>query len=231
MTAATPRSRDTLVEEIHKLLKRKIAEFGVDSRIFIELIGDQKAPLPARVIAGGVLVYLNFARDILPERWKALGLIDDVIVMTIGLTICIDLLPRQRRDYYQKKYRAVEMLVPDSELLKRVLGIVWDRLNDYVRGLGDRTYRGQDMATVVESEELRERLFDETMESVAKASIDPTTLDKELAKLPAPEKIAGLLTQGMDDLEKPDGHDQGSSPLGWARLGRIFRKQDDAASE
>lgn len=224
---ATPGAdaKSTLVQAFREFFKRKLGAISIDTRIFAEIMNDPQVPLPARGIAAGVLVYLSTVRDIIRDKLKIIGLIDDVIVMTIGLAICIDMMPVRHRAHYERKYDAVTKVHEDTDFLKGILGIVWNRLWSYVENLTSSKYRSHSMEEVVESDELREALYDDTMEYLAKSAVDPAVLDKEIARLPAPEKVVGLLTSGVEELDP--SAEQSKGAVGWSRLNHVFRKQND----
>jgi uncharacterized membrane protein YkvA (DUF1232 family) len=187
------------------LIKHWLANLGVNSRIFVDMMGDEALPMPARTLATGVLIYLNLPIDIIPDRLKAIGLVDDVIVMIIGLSIIIPILPEDRLRYYKQKYEAVAKIDEQTEILKSALGILWDRLAQFVNNLRARSYKKKTTEEVVQSAELREDLFDETMIYIADLNLDPETISKSL---PPPERVMGLLASGMEEeQERQDGED------------------------
>lgn len=193
-------STSVLIQALLAFIRRKLAGIPVDVRIFVEISGDEAVPLSGRVMATAVLAYLKARRDILPDRLKVIGLIDDVIIMTIGLDICVGQMPPEVLRRYALKYEAVRLAQEDALLLRRALGVVWDRMVQYARSLVGRPYHGHTMEEVVQSEALREDLMDDTMEYVAQVALDPATLDDQIARyLPAPERIVGLLSEGLDE--------------------------------
>lgn len=219
-----------------RYFRRRLLAMGVDTRFFLEVMEDKEAGSVARGIAGGVVLYINHASDLIPDpikgRFKVLGLIDDIIVMTIGMSLCMDSMPAGRRAHYEAKYPVTQELAADIDQLKLFLALIWERLLDYVRALSKRRYRGQPMDVVVDSPDLREALQDQTMEYLAKAAIDTERLDEELRKLPRLDKVAGLLT---DALAKGDAaatpSDANDSPVGWARLKRILGRDEGDTKE
>lgn len=73
-------------------------------------MNDDALPLSVRSIAIGVLIYVISPIDVIPDKIKALkliGLIDDVVVMIIGLSIAVPLMPQDRLSHYRGKYQAV----------------------------------------------------------------------------------------------------------------------------
>jgi uncharacterized membrane protein YkvA (DUF1232 family) len=215
-----------LVQALLAFIRRKLAGIPADVRIFIEIADDESVPLGARVLAGGILAYLNAPRDILPDRLKVVGLVDDIFIMTIGLNLCAERMPVETRQRHESKHEAVRQAKEDAELLQRALGIVWGRLVEFVRRLARRPYRGHTMEEVVQSEALLENLRDDTMEYVAEVAIDPATLDDQITKyLPAPDKIVGMLSDGLDEQESADALKSVKAPSR-LRLDRLLTRAD-----
>jgi len=187
------------------LFKTWLMNFEVNSQLFVEIMNDEELPLAARTLAIGVLAYVLSPIDLIPEKLKALkviALIDDVVVMIIGLGIIVPLMPESRLEHYKQEYEAAAKISDYKETLKATLGILWDRLAQFVNNLRQRSHKKCTAEEIAESPELREDLFDETMIYVANLNLDPTTLDRELKALPPPEKVIGLLASGIQEEQK-----------------------------
>ena len=187
-----------------KIIKKWLINLGVNAQLFIDLAGDEALPMLVRSIAAGVLFYLNVRVDLIPEKLRFIGLIDDMLVMIVGLVIIVPQIPEERLTYYRLKYEAVDKIGEYEQIMKSTLGILWDRLTRFVETLQKRTYKNKTTEEVAQSAELREALFDETMVFVANLGLDPETLDKETKLLPSPEKVMGLLSSGLEEAQKPD---------------------------
>ncbi|MCL4298463.1 MAG: DUF1232 domain-containing protein [Anaerolineae bacterium] len=193
-----------------QLIKEWLKDLGVNSQLFNEIIADGSLPMSARTLATGVLMYLDLPEDIIPEKIRFIGLIDDVLVMVIGLVIIVPLIPAERMAYYHQNYKAVTKIDEYEQILKSVLGILWDRLVQFVETLRKRTFKKKTTEEVAQSAELREQLFDQTMEYVANLNLDPSTIDEDLKVLPAPEKIIGTLASGLEAAQKQQ--EKGETP-------------------
>src|SRR6185503_15847653 len=137
-------------------------------------------PMWARSLATGVLLYLDAPADLIPEKFRFIGLIDDVLVMIVGLVVIVPQLPEERLTYYRQKYEAVDKIGEYEQIMRSTLGILWERLTRFVETLRKRTYKNKTTEEVAQSAELREALFDEAMVFVADLGFDPETLDKEV---------------------------------------------------
>ncbi len=197
------------------LLKAWLVDFEVNSQIFAEMMNDEELSLPARTLAAAVLIYIVSPLDIIPDtsRWvKILGMVDDVIVMVVSLSAIVPLISESRLEYYRSKYQAVNQISEYVSILKSVLGILWDGMVQFVDKCRHRRYQKQTAQDVVQSANAREDLFDQAMIRVAELNLNPDVLDRELAMLPPPEKMIGLLADGIqkdkDRQSKPTGISQ-----------------------
>jgi uncharacterized membrane protein YkvA (DUF1232 family) len=187
------------------LFKTWLLNFEVNSQFFVEIMNDEELPLAARTLAVGILAYVLSPIDLIPEKIKALrvvALLDDVVIMIIGQSIIVPLMPESRREHYKLKYEAVAQISDYEETLKAALGILWDTLVQFVENMRKRSFKKQTAEEIASSSELREDLFDETMIYVANLNLDPATLDQELKALPSPEKVIGLLAGGVEESQK-----------------------------
>lgn len=187
-----------------QIIKKWLIDLGVNAQLFNELTGDEALAMWVRSLAAGVLLYLDSPVDLIPEKFRFIGLIDDMLVMIVGLVIIVPQIPEDRLTYYRQKYEAAGKIGEYETNLKSTLGILWERLTRIVETLPKRTYKNKTTTEVAQSAELREELFDETMVYVANLGLDPETLDKETKLLPSPEKVMGLLSSGLEEAQKRD---------------------------
>lgn len=199
----TTAQTDTFAVFIH-LIKKWLIDLGVNAQLFNELSGEETLPMWVRSLATGVLLYLDAPIDLIPEKFRFIGLIDDMLVMIVGLSIIVPQIPVERLTYYRQKYEAVDKIEEYEQIVKSTLGILWERITQFVKALQKRNYNNKTTEEVALSGELREALFDETMVFVANLGLDPETLDKETAILPSPEKLMGLLSSGLEETQKRD---------------------------
>lgn len=187
-----------------QIIKKWLTNLGVNAQLYYELAGDEALPMWGRTLAAGVLLYLDAPVDLIPEKFRLIGLIDDMLIMIVGLVIIVPQIPEDRLTYYRQKYEAVGKIGEYESNIKSTLGILWERLTRIVETLPKRTYKNKTTEEVAQSAELREELFDETMVYVANLGLDPETLDKETKQLPSPEKVMGLLSSGLEEVQKRD---------------------------
>lgn len=198
----TTTSQASSFEVFIQLIKKWLTELGVNSKLFVEITEDEAVPMTARTLASGVLLYLDIPVDLIPDKLRFIGLIDDILVMIVGLVIIVPLIPEERLHYYHQNYEAVARIGEYEQVMRSTLGILWDRLMQFVETLRSRTFKNKTTEEVVQSAELREELFDETMIFVANLNLDPETLDNNVKQLPSPEKVIGLLSSGLEEAQK-----------------------------
>lgn len=194
----TTTTQTNTFERFIQLIKKWLMDLGVNAQLFNELAGDEDLPMWVRSLATGVLLYLDAPADLIPEKLRFVGLIDDMLVMIVGLVIIVPQIPEERLLYYRQKYEAVDKIGEYEQIMKSTLGILSERLTLFVETLRKRTYKNKTTEEVAQSAELREALFDETMIFVANLGLDPEALDKEVKLLPSPEKVIGLLSSGLE---------------------------------
>ncbi len=200
----TTTAQTNTFEVFIQIIKKWLKDLGLNAQLFNELAGDEALPMWGRSLATGVLLYLGAPIDLIPDKIRFIGLIDDVLAMIVGLVIIVPQIPEDRLTYYRQKYEAAGKIGEIETNLKSTLGILWERLTRYVETLTKRTYKNKTTAEVAQSAELRDALFDETMVFVANLGLDPKALDKETKLLPSPENLMGLLSSGLEEAQKRD---------------------------
>ena len=121
-----------------QLIKKWLIDMGVNVELFNELAGDEALPTWVRSLATGVLLYLDAPVDLIPEKLQFIGLIDDMLVMIVGLVIFVPQIPEERLTYYRQKYEAVDKIGEYEQIVKSTLGILWERLTRFVETLQKR---------------------------------------------------------------------------------------------
>ena len=98
-----------------QLIKKWLVDLGVNAQLFHELAGDDALPMWCRRLATGILLYLDAPVDLIPEKFRFIGLIDDMLVMIIGLAIIVPQIPEDRLTYYrQQKYEAAGKILSNK---------------------------------------------------------------------------------------------------------------------
>jgi len=181
-------------------LRDWILGFPQDTKILIEMAGDNDLSMSSRSLAVGALIYAIMPLDLIPDKFGVIGLVDDVIVIRITLAIIREIDP-ERYVYYKGKYSQCAVLEKEIALLRSTLGALYSWLVALVKGLREKTFKKRTAEQIAQSPDLREELFDETMEYVANINLDPETVSRALLTTP-PERIVHLLSSGLEDDQK-----------------------------
>ena len=183
-----------------------ILSLPIDLKVLLEISGDSEIGIPARSLAVGTLAYVVYLADLIPDKIPVLGLIDDVIVIRLSLEVIRGLEP-DRMKYYEEKYPATFARFAEAiEVLKSALGLIYDALMALVEKLKNRRFRGHTAEEAVQSEEVREEMFDEAMEYVANLNLNPDVVHNALLEAPS-HQIIGLLTSGLEEEDKREIHE------------------------
>lgn len=73
---------DGLMDRDARSRWRELARFLPDvARLFRDAVGDERVPMSAKVVAGGVLAYLVSPVDVIPDVLPGAGQVDDVALV------------------------------------------------------------------------------------------------------------------------------------------------------
>jgi uncharacterized membrane protein YkvA (DUF1232 family) len=76
-------------------LREKASEFKRETLALYFAIRDPRTPLAARIVAGVVVAYALSPIDLVPDFIPVLGLLDDLILVPLGIALCVRLIPAQ----------------------------------------------------------------------------------------------------------------------------------------
>ena len=62
-------------------------------RLILSLIGDDRVPTSRKALLGGALVYFAVPFDIIPDGVPILGVLDDLVVVVLGVDLFFDGIP------------------------------------------------------------------------------------------------------------------------------------------
>ena len=82
-----------------RLRKRSLGQLGaraINGAAELALaLGDRRTPLPAKLLAGAMLVYLLSPFDLIPDFVPVLGQLDDAVLVPLGLWLARRMIPPQ----------------------------------------------------------------------------------------------------------------------------------------
>ena len=78
-----------------KKLARRIGRLGVGEKLSLgmALFGDARVPLPAKIIAVALVIYLASPLDLIPDFIPLFGYVDDLLIVMIGAGLLLRLIP------------------------------------------------------------------------------------------------------------------------------------------
>jgi len=76
---------------------RRSPHFWVDLfnsfRLTWRLLRDQQVPLAAKLVPVGIVAYILFPLDFIPDVWFGLGQMDDLAILLLGIRVFIAIVP------------------------------------------------------------------------------------------------------------------------------------------
>ena len=91
-------------------------------RILARAVFDREVPWYARLLVVAIVAYILSPIDLIPDFIPVLGLLDEVVLVPLGVKLAIRLLPAAVLDRYREQ---VDAEVPRAHWLRRIgIGIV-----------------------------------------------------------------------------------------------------------
>jgi uncharacterized membrane protein YkvA (DUF1232 family) len=85
---------------------------------------DPRTPLAAKLVGGLAAAYVLSPIDLLPEFMPVLGILDDLLVITIGLSLAVWLIPEPLADEFRARAEAAADR-PVSRSGALLVGLLW----------------------------------------------------------------------------------------------------------
>ncbi len=80
---------------LSQYLKQKVDALKQETFALYYAARDPRTPLVAKILAGIVVAYLVSPIDLIPDFIPILGLLDDLILVPLGIIICLRIIPPQ----------------------------------------------------------------------------------------------------------------------------------------
>ncbi len=80
---------------LSQYLKQKVDALKQETFALYYAARDPRTPLAAKILAGIVVAYLVSPIDLIPDFIPVLGLLDDLILVPLGIIICLRIIPPQ----------------------------------------------------------------------------------------------------------------------------------------
>ena len=90
-----------------------------------KLFRHPQTPRPAKWVAGAVLAYALSPIDLIPDFVPVLGLLDDVVIVPLGVALAIRLTPRPLWEQMLREAEAAPFKLPKVWWGALLIGLVW----------------------------------------------------------------------------------------------------------
>jgi uncharacterized membrane protein YkvA (DUF1232 family) len=94
-------------------LKQKAKELKSEAQVLLIAYRDPRTPLSAKILIGLTVGYLLSPIDLIPDFIPVLGVLDDLIIVPLLITISIKLIPEKILEEAQQKAKS------DPQILKK----------------------------------------------------------------------------------------------------------------
>ena len=83
-----------------------------------------RTPLAAKIVAGVVVAYALSPIDLIPDFIPVLGLLDDIVLLPLGIALCIKLMPAEVMAECRERARA-SLEQPRNYAAAVVIALIW----------------------------------------------------------------------------------------------------------
>ncbi|MEO8116810.1 MAG: YkvA family protein [Bacteroidota bacterium] len=107
-------------------LQQKVRELKAEIQVLIFAYSDKRTPLIAKLVIGLTVGYLLSPIDLIPDFIPVLGLLDDLIIVPLLITLSIKLIPKVvLTDARQKVKENPEKLKKNNWLFAVIIIFIW----------------------------------------------------------------------------------------------------------
>jgi uncharacterized membrane protein YkvA (DUF1232 family) len=107
-----------------KALRAKAAALKSETLALWYALKHPRTPLAAKIVAGVVVAYALSPIDLIPDFIPVLGLLDDIILLPLGIALCIKLLPAEVMAECRERARA-SLEQPRNHAAAVVIALIW----------------------------------------------------------------------------------------------------------
>ena len=88
-----------------KKWSQRAQELSADSYALYLAVRDPRVPLYAKLLAGAIVVYAVSPIDLIPDFIPVLGMLDDLVIVPLGIAIVLKMIPREVMDELRQMAR------------------------------------------------------------------------------------------------------------------------------
>ena len=105
-------------------LKEKARALKRETTALWFALRDPRTPWAARIVGALVVAYALSPIDVIPDFIPVLGLLDDLILLPLGIALCIRLIPADV--FEDARHRAIDAeRQPTNRIAAVVIGLIW----------------------------------------------------------------------------------------------------------
>lgn len=165
-----------------ELVRSWLISLPSDLKIAFDAMDDENLPRSVREIAAGVVAYVISPNDSITDRNNAVvSYADDAMLLRIGLSKALGAGEDEAafRDRYPELF---EGIADNLALCKSMMGELMTWLEGKVPSLPKMDYKGKKVAKYLDSDELREELFEDGVVFRTDYPVDERTIGDKLKK-------------------------------------------------
>jgi uncharacterized membrane protein YkvA (DUF1232 family) len=165
-----------------ELVRGWLVSLPHDLKIAFDAMDDENLPRPVREVAAGVVAYVVSPNDFIADRNDAVvSYADDALLLRLALAKALG--QGEDEDAFRGRFPELfENLDENLELCKAVMGELMTWLEGKVPTLPGLEYKGKKVTKYLDSEELRELLFDDGLVFRTDYPVDEKTIADKLKK-------------------------------------------------
>jgi uncharacterized membrane protein YkvA (DUF1232 family) len=94
-----------MAEQNGKSWKQRVHELSADSYALYLAARDRRVPWYAKLLAGAVALYAVSPIDLIPDFIPILGMLDDLIIVPLGMALAVKMIPREVMEEHRRTAR------------------------------------------------------------------------------------------------------------------------------
>lgn len=106
-------------------LKQKAKKLKTESQVLMIAYKDKRTPLSAKILIGITVGYLLSPIDLIPDFIPVLGLLDDLVIVPILITLSIRLIPKAVLQDARDRLKTNPFRLKENWLVGIVIIMIW----------------------------------------------------------------------------------------------------------
>ncbi|MCC6746633.1 MAG: DUF1232 domain-containing protein [Deltaproteobacteria bacterium] len=153
-------------------LRELLVTLPYDLKVLHEILCDEDLPKEARRLAAGAVVYCLSPSDPIPDQTGLVGFVDDVVLVRSVLHRVLEMGGDDAADYPARFGDQFNGLAEDLSLFRSQLGSSMNWIDARLERLTEPKYKGKTIAMLVDDDEARELLYEDSLAFGTEYEID-----------------------------------------------------------